>query len=212
MRTRVKKVFLISTVVLLTAVCIRIAYVNISAQKPGIEEYGINETVYFENDFFEKADEQSNGYSLTVLNYGIIKTEDYAKKHNITLPDKPSEDDPNAHLYYIPEYIYEVEIKVKNTNNTETGLDFSQIRLISSNIYLEVHDDIWMLLHPQLSGNKRLKLREDSEANISLPYAVPYAFKDDSYVDLDMLYNREFVMSLSKYPTDKRILLCYKDR
>ena len=162
--------------------------------------------VFYENNYFEDSSEIRNGYSLTVLSARIIKTEEFLKNNEI---DKIniSADDENPMAQYLPEYVYDVVVKVRNINNNneECGIDLYNTVLATDDASLRVDDNIWSALYPQLNGLKQFKLVENSEAIIHFPYALSYCDSDTHKMKNDFLFKNKFQLVMSKYPVDLRI-------
>ena len=201
-----KKVAATLLSILILAVFIRIAYVNINAERPVIQVYEMNTEVFYEDNYFEYADENRDGYSITVLSAKILKTEDFLKEQNIKELNIPTGDEYSDWEKYIPEYVYDVTVHIKNTNCKENGIDMFNTVLATDTAVLKVDEHIWDALYPHLGGSLKFALVENSEETIHLPFAISYSDAcERKAVDNDMLFNCEFQLTISKYPSDIRI-------
>lgn len=61
---------------------------NIRTEKPILKTYSMQEPVPYESDYFRRSDNILDGYTITVLNAEIVPYEEYAKKHQVTLPER----------------------------------------------------------------------------------------------------------------------------
>lgn len=203
-----KKIIAVISAVLLTAAIARMAYVNIKAERPDIRVYEMGTQVPYNDNYFENEDEQMNGYSITVLSARIVKTEDFLKEHNIAdSVTVPPADEATVHNY-VPEYVYDVVVNIKNTDNTEGGISMFNTGIISDDIFLRVDHTIWNALYPQLSGSLTFKLIENSDEDIHLPFGIEYYYTNVNKkcaLTVDDLYSRDFQLVISKYPVNQRI-------
>lgn len=202
-----KKMIAVFSILILLAAAVKIAFLNINAERPIIHEFEMGTEVFYENNYYEDSSEIRNGYSITVLSARIVKTDDFLKEYQIAELNIPKGiDDP--FIQYVPEYVFDVEVKVKNINNNNenSGIDLYNTILAADDFKLQVDDKIWSALYPQLNSIKKFKLVENSEAIIHFPYAISYGDAELQHsVNSDMLYKADFQLILSKYPVDLRI-------
>lgn len=202
-----KKIIAIFSVMLLLSAAVKIAFLNMNAERPNIQEFEMGTEVFYEDNYYEDSSEIRNGYSITVLSAKIFKTDDFLQEHQIKELNIPKDiDDP--FIQYVPEYVFDVEVKVKNINNNNenSGIDLYNTILAADDFKLQVDDKIWSALYPQLNSIKKFKLVENSEAIIHFPYAISYGDAELQHsVTSDMLYKTDFQLVLSKYPVDMRI-------
>lgn len=202
-----KKIVLPVVILLLALWGGRVAYLNLTCERPQIKIYPMGETVHFGENYVELSTENMNGYSIKVNKASVKKTEDFAAEHNITLPERPPEGSEEAIYFYLPEYIYDVEVTITNTGNTEGGIDLYSTVLVSKNILLQVDKTVWGALYPHMKGQMGFKIRENTEVTLTFPFA-PQAFEEEiGYVDLNKLISRDFHLMVTKYPLDQRILV-----
>lgn len=208
-----KKIIAIVAAVLLAAAVGRMAYVNIKAERPDIRVYKIGTEVPYNDNYFENEDEQLNGYFITVLSAKIVKTEDFLKEHDIadsvTIPPADQVTQSN----YVPDYIYDVVINIRNSDNTEGGISLYNTAIMSDDVHLRVDETIWSALYPQLGGSLTFKLVENSDEDIHLPFGIEYYYKnvnESNAINVDMLYSRDFQLLVTRYPLDQRINLSHE--
>lgn len=202
-----KKLVVALAVVFLLALGIRIAYVNINAERPKTVVYEQGVEVEFGNNFYESSAESRDGYSIKVLSSRIVKTDDFLKENNIDKLSIPTDiDDP--FIKYVPEYVVDVEVLLKNTSNNKDngGIDLYYLSLAADDFKLQVNDNIWDALYPQLNASKRFKLRENTVETIHFPFAISYGDAEvTKAVSSDMLFVNDYQLILSKYPMDMRV-------
>ena len=179
----------------LAGAAVRIAYVNITAEKPIIEYYSENEWAGLNGSYIRSWEENTEGYSVKIVGYEVMEKEKYFSKYDLSGNDQ-SVADPFS-------YIMEVTIKIKN-EEIETGkLQIADWALIGKN------DDFIAYLDQQLlmdtdervdSILSSISTASGKEIEIKLPYPLIYMDKEKE-IDRNMPYK----IAVTKYPSRKYI-------
>lgn len=101
-----RKIAIYTLIFVLAGAAARIAYVNITAEKPIIEYYSENEWAGLNGSYIRSWEENTEGYSVKIVGYEVMEKEKYFSKYDLSGKDQ-SVADPFA-------YIMEVTIKIKN--------------------------------------------------------------------------------------------------
>lgn len=180
---------------MLAGVAARIAYVNITAEKPIIEYYSENEWAGLNGSYIRSWEENTEGYSVKIVGYEVMEKEKYFSKYDLSGKDQ-SVADPFA-------YIMEVTIKIKNEENETGKLQIADWALIGKN------DDFIAYLDQQLlmdtdervdSILSSISTASGKEIEIKLPYPLIYIDKEKE-IDRNMPYK----IAVTKYPSRKYI-------
>lgn len=186
---------LYTLIFVLAGVAARIAYVNITAEKPIIEYYSENEWAGLNGSYIRSWEENTEGYSVKIVGYEVMEKEKYFSKYDLSGKDQ-SVADPFA-------YIMEVTIKIKNEENETGKLQIADWALIGKN------DDFIAYLDQQLlmdtdervdSILSSISTASGKEIEIKLPYPLIYMDKEKE-IDRNMPYK----IAVTKYPSRKYI-------
>ncbi len=200
-----RKILIVLSLVLTLGILVRIAYVNIAAERPQIVTYQISDRVAYGDNFYERSDEQRNGYFLTVNRVRLVKTTDFAAEQGFSLPEAPEAGSPEAELFYVPEYVVDMEVTIENQGNTEGYIDLYHTRLISGSLDLWVDETIWDALYPHMLGDTSFKIRENTEADMHLPFALNLSYKLNNLADVSDIAGRTFYLHVTQYPVQQLV-------
>lgn len=182
----------------------RFLYLNINTNRPEIEIYQQGEFVeYGDNFFYRSSSEQRNGYSIKVVDAKLMRMEDYLKNIGLSYSDylKMIEDSSG----FEKEYVVDVQIIIKNTNNTVGNFDRLDTRIHGINFCLSCEDILFDYMYPNLKDSYGFKVRENTEYKINIPYcpeAVDIKTCNEKYLMGNNLY-----LNISQYPVKKMIKL-----
>ena len=193
---------IIPLVLVLSAVpiSIRIYNINKNIPLPQVLEYKEGDLVPLEEDYFWQIKENSSGYIIGVLSSRLETYSDYI--HEL------GETEEYIDEGYRPDFVYILEVLVKNTNTDENigrGFDFIDMRVQSINETMQVNQWIFGLLYPELSGSDGFRVRPGTEKTMTLPFTRAYS--ENGYGTLDDFSNENFYLLLSMYPRKKIIKL-----
>ena len=129
------KKFVLPAVIFLSALgwAVRVYSVNADLDLPQKIVYPIGETVPIENDYFDYAFEDMDGYSVQVLRSELVGAKEFLDRYNAI--DRLPELGPYS------DYVYAVEITVTNTNNpytNEKGIALLLYNLVGKNYILTI--------------------------------------------------------------------------
>lgn len=198
-----KKIVIISCLSLLFMLCCSKIYVlNSTCQKPEIEIYESNISVPIGENFYANASEDLDGFEFIVHNAKIYTYEQYLDQFDL-YNDNTSETEA-----YTPQYVYDVEVTIRNVYNNNTDPQAAAINLVttvlkSSNHQIQVNGKLFSILYPQLRGAYGFKLRTESEMTFHFPYTAIQEYDDKC--DRNYYESEEFYLLISMYPTEKMI-------
>lgn len=190
-----RKIAIYTLIFVLAGVAARIAYVNITAEKPIIEYYSENEWAGLNGSYIRSWEENTEGYSVKIVGYEVMEKEKYFSKYDLS-----GKDQSVADLFA---YIMEVTIKIKNEENETGKLQIADWALIGKN------DDFIAYLDQQLlmdtdervdSILSSISTASGKEIEIKLPYPLIYMDKEKE-IDRNMPYK----IAVTKYPSRKYI-------
>lgn len=173
----------------------RIAYVNITAEKPIIEYYSENEWAGLNGSYIRSWEENTEGYSVKIVGYEVMEKEKYFSKYDLSGKDQ-SVADPFA-------YIMEVTIKIKNEENETGKLQIADWALIGKNDDFIAYLDQQLLMDTDERVNgvlSSISTASGKEIEIKLPYPLIYMDKEKE-IDRNMPYK----IAVTKYPSRKYI-------
>ena len=186
-----KKIAIISLSVLIFGLWLFcVINTNIRTEKPILKTYSMQEPVPYESDYFRRSDNILDGYTITVLNAEIVPYEEYAKKHQVTLPERGT--DELGNLLYRPEYVYDVEVQFSNTNNEEGAIDMFDTLLVNGD-----------QMYTQLSGSYSFRLRPNTSMNFHLPFVVESVYSEK--YNMERVKKEKMSLVISQYPVKKSI-------
>ena len=102
-----------------------------------------------------------------------------------------------------PERIYLLKVRLRNTNNTETGIDLLSWKIQSNSVVQSLDFELYYELN-QLDTYS-VALRENSEKEFLLPYNLRKDFFYPS--EWENLEDYEMWLTVTWYPTKKMLLL-----
>ncbi|HHU18990.1 MAG TPA: DUF5028 domain-containing protein [Bacilli bacterium] len=204
-------IFSTLSIVLLIGIGFRIWHVNQAVDLPPVNNYTIGEEVAIGDNVFLDNFENMKGYSVIVNQAEILPYEDFLEKYNYI-------DDEEAPLFeegdtFYPEMVYDLNITVKNTNQTEDPMEHSGINFLHYNLYgtdlvLQISNMLYLVANPELEYGVTdgFRLRPNSEMDFNLPYF--YSPSDivqpiqTKAIERDQVY-----LVVSMHPVVNRILI-----
>ncbi len=182
---------------LLTAAFVRIAYVNVTATKPQIEYYKMNEWVSLDGSFFRSNEEKTNGYSVRVDGYEIISKEDYLDKYKL---ENSSISEANSF-----NYLLQLSVSIINDGNEDGKVMIADWRLVGKNGDFVTSMDPQLLMDTDERINDYLSSVTTAPGKeISLKLAFPMTkMMSRKIVDANSVYK----LAVTKYPVRKYIYL-----
>ncbi len=192
-----KKISIIVLCILIFCVwAFNIYRVNSTVEKVPQEVHPMGQWVKYGDNFYDKATENRNGYSIKVVDAEVVVFDEFLKQNNISVY-KDEE-------LFKPEYIYDVTVIVKNENNTDSGISMIDTTLNSINNIMQVDFDVFDALYPQLNGSISFSVKPGTEMEFHFPFVVANAYFE-KICDCDYLTNNTFYLNLSQYPIENSI-------
>lgn len=163
-----KKIWIIIAGVLILSAAwgIRFYSVNKDVDSPVIQMYEKGEEVPIEEDFFDYASEDMDGYTITVLDAELLPVGEFLQKNNAM--------DQAENLGLFTDYIYTVHISVANRHNPytgEKGVALQQYVLHGTNYVLSLEDTCYQIANPDMPGTS-FSLKEGTDMEITLTFDV----------------------------------------
>lgn len=192
----------------LIAVCIFISIisfmswkVNCKAEKQKTEYYIMGEEVALDNNFFFDNSEQTYGYSVCVNNVEIRDYEEFFLSNCENKEDIPDYDARSQSICL-------VNMTIKNNGNANGFINTMGMILYNGALQIQVDYEIWNLIDKNIDGNYILKLRENSEATLTIPFTSQQL---DEYIDSErlnkILESKKLSIVLAEYPVRKVVKL-----
>ena len=190
-----KKISIVVLCILIFCVwAFNIYRVNSTVERVPVKVHSMEQWVEYGDNFYDKATENRNGYSVKVVNAKVVAFDEFLKQNNISVY-KDEE-------LFKPEYIYDVTVVVKNENNTDSGISMIDTTLNSINNIMQVDFDVFDALYPQLDGSISFSVKPGTEMEFHFPFVVANA---DFEKICDYLANNTFYLNLCQYPIENSI-------
>ena len=192
-----KKISIVFVCILIFCVwAFNIYRVNSTAERVPVKVHSMEQWVEYSDNFYDKATENRNGYSVKVVDAKVVAFDEFLKQNNISVY-KDEE-------LFKPEYIYDVTVIVKNENNIDSGISMIDTTLNSTNNIMQVDFDVFDALYPQLNGSISFSVKPGTEMEFHFPFVVANA-DFEKICDYDYLTNNTFYLNLSQYPIESSI-------
>lgn len=192
-RKKQKKRIILLAVFLMIAVAWGMRVYWLNQKYPDVERktYDLQEEVELGKDIIDY--DTMKGYFVTIESADIYEYEDLLSQYD--LEDFMERD--------APERIYLLKVRLRNTNNTETGIDLLSWKIQSNSVTQSLDFELYYELN-QLDTYS-VALREDSEKEFLLPYNLRKDFFYPS--EWENLEDYEMWLTVTWYPTKKMLLL-----
>ncbi len=182
----------------LTAWGVRVYQLNAGIEKLQTVRYAMGEQVEFGDDYYYHPSESLAGYDITVQSATLMSYRDFVEAHGETVDYMPEESRPY--------YVYDIVVLLHNKNteaNQTAGISFIDMALETTDDFVQVNNDLFALLYPDLEGAMGYALRPDSSAIMHMPYAFGHpSGKKWAYEEI---LSKNWYLRLSLYPTKKLI-------
>ena len=192
-RKKQKKRIILLAVFLLIAAAWGMRVYWLNQKYPDVERktYDLQEEVELGKDILDY--DTMEGYFVTIESADIYEYEDLLSQYD--LEDFMERD--------APERIYLLKVRLRNTDNTETGIDVLSWKIQSNSVSQSLDFELYYELN-QLDTYS-VALREDSEKEFLLPYNLRKDFFYPS--EWENLEDYEMWLTVTWYPTKKMLLL-----
>lgn len=170
--------------------------------KPVTEIYETGEVVDIGKNYFDSVQENVDGYTIRV-NGAVIR--DY-KTYIESLGGEIDYEEYAEMGVAPPKYVYDVEVTMTNSDNTEGRINLNWYELQDMSLTLPIDFTLWNLLAPQIAGSSVFTLKQNSEAVIHFPFVEqPMNGMVDEDATNKMIENDTFYLCVSHYPVRKLI-------
>lgn len=174
---------------------------NNNAYKQYEETVPLGQWSNIEENFFVDASENMNGYSVKVNSTEIVKYTEYLTQNG---------GDEILSSYteqsVIPDYICLVNVTVKNDGNTDGALPVLYYSMYSKSLNMPIDFEIWSLIDENFDGTPYIKLIEDSEATMTIPFTpMSYDIGINNDKVNSMIKEENFYLCISYFPIRKLI-------
>lgn len=198
--------------ILLVAVGIRIWYVNKDIDLPPIYTFSMGEEVEIGEDIFLDDVENMEGYTITVNGGEFMSYKEFLTKYDYEENKADPLFEKDAALF--PEMVYELHVKVKNTNtieddpDDESSFSFFDYHLIGTDFLLQISRELNEIANPALKDNDMMsfRLRPETEMDFHLPFYFAPSSKIDP-IDREDIKKDNVHLVVSLYPHAKQILI-----
>lgn len=162
------KKILIICIVVIAAVGwgVRFYTVNKDVDVPVVQIFPKGEEVPVGKDFFNYADEDMDGYTVTVLDAELFPVEDFLHKYDAA--------DQAEILSNFTDYIYTVRVCIANRYNPYTdqkGISLQQYVLQGTDYILSLEDTCYQIANPDMPGAS-FSLQEGTSMEMTLTFDV----------------------------------------
>lgn len=174
---------------------------NNNVELPKLKKYEMNEWIPMDNDTLNDG-ELMTGYEVMIEDFELLNFSQYQKKYNLILTEQEKED------IYVPEKVYDVKLKVRNTNKVESeevGMNFWFLVLQGKELYLDTNDGLYYKTNIQSQNTMQFALRSGTEMEFNIPFNLRKEwFPNRKWENIE---EYPFPLVLTKYPTKKIVEL-----
>ncbi|NCE98232.1 DUF5028 domain-containing protein [Emergencia sp. 1XD21-10] len=191
-----KVVIVLLAVVLAIGGGLRVYTVNRSVDIPVIQMFSKGEEVPVGKDFFSYADEDMDGYIVTVLDAELLSATDFLKTYHA---------EAKAQLLGIfTDYIYTVHVRIANRDNPHTGekgISLQQYMLCGTDYILSLEESCFLIANPKMPGSS-FSMKKGTSMELLLTFDVM-----SQTVSVKHLTEDAPKLLISQYPHQKMIEL-----
>lgn len=180
----------------LAGIGFRIWYVNATAFTPESQTFAQGDWVELDGAFQDASTENTDGYSVRVVSAKYVPYEEFVARYGETIEYLQEE--------MRPQHVVDVEIEVKNTDNTEGFINMSSYYLQTETDSYIPNPDLWNLANPSCDGRLGFQLLPDSQMTFHIPYK-PLLARERK--EPDYLLGSSFQLVVSQIPVKKMIPL-----
>jgi len=199
-----KKRIIISTIILVVCLiaviiwAIRCYKINRMAFRQDIVHYSIGDTVELDGNFFFDASELTKGYSIRVNSYQIADYSELFKEYGRELPYSSD--------YPVNQNTILLNVTVKNKGNSDGCLPYNGFSLYHKSLQIPIDFVILNMLDPKIDGSITLRLRENTEVDLILPFTAMLLDEAINSKKLNEIIESEPLdLCVSEFPTRKLI-------
>ena len=204
-KQKINRIIIIaSAIILVLLIVLWIVQFNITNSKAIpqlVEYYEPGEYVEIGDNFYVDAVEQLDGYSIRVNGAKLVNYKDYIENNGGTVDMSVITED-----YPMPQYSILLDITIKNENNTEGSLMVLKYMLYERALTIPVDFQIWQLIDENFDGYPFLRLVENTEADMIIPFSPNTHDTGTNEGELERRMEEEdFYFCISEFPVRKMI-------
>jgi hypothetical protein len=161
-----KILWIVLIAILATGWGIRFYFVNKDVDIPIVQRFPKGEDVAIGKDFFDRSDEDMDGYTVKVLGSELLPVKDFLKRY-----DAEGQVDT---LGIFTDYIYVVPVSIANETNPhgdKKGIAARYYCLQGTDYILSLDDTCFMLANPKMPGSS-FSLRKGTRMDMLLTFEV----------------------------------------
>lgn len=199
LKTRKRKcaaaIFTAACTALLIVWGIRFRQVNELAFPQKTEVYSMDEDVALEGNFYLDGSEYTEGYTVRVTGARLADYDDFTEEWR-----------RSGEILSSHHYVYLVDLTISNKGNTDGYLQVMGWTLTNGALGLPLDYTLWNLMDPAVDGKTVLKLRENSEVSLTLPFTAQEL--DELTDEKELIHRMEtspFQLNICLFPVKKSI-------
>lgn len=173
----------------------RFITVNKKAFRQDEVVYNMGECVNLDGNFFFTNQENTKGYSITVNSMDLKNIEDINKEYNL-----------NNSFLYTSKYVFFLNLTIINESNTDGVISALGLALHNGSLYMPVDFELWNCIDHNINGNVAIKLRENSQVDIVIPFSPQQLDVETNSRKLyKKMENEDFFLVVSDFPSRIKI-------
>lgn len=195
MRRKMRKILPAAMLVILTALWgAGFHAVNQNVDLPVIQVFPKGEEAALEQDFFNYAEEEMDGYTVTVLDAEVQTAEKFLRQAGAQ--------NQAENLGDHTDYIYTVKVRIANETNEHTGekgISLAQYALQGTDYILSFDDTSFLIVNPHMPGAS-FSLRKGTSMEMVLTFGIMSKVTSLSHLEKDLPK-----LLISQYPHQKML-------
>ena len=197
-------IFIIVTILIATLLVLWGIQFNITNSKAIpqlVEYYEMGEYVDIGGNFFFDETEYTDGYSIRVNSAELVNYEEYMIANDIPI---------NYSLfsaeYPMPKYAILMDISMKNVENIKGSVLVLKFALTNGSLSIPISFEIWDGIDEHFDGSPALRLRENTEVDILLPFVPSLSDTSTNSKELERrMETEDFYFCICEFPVRKMI-------
>lgn len=194
--------------VLLILWVIQFAKTNCEKYDVVVETFEMGETVEMGENFFSNARENSKGYSVKINDAKLVEYKDYLESNGGTLDSGAFSEG-----YPAPKYTCLLDVTIKNSGNTDGAIMVLNYALYDKSLKIPVDFELWGLIDKKFTGEAGLRLLEDSEVNLTIPFTPMNLDAGNDAPKLEaMMLQDDFLFCVCEFPVRKMVKVNFENQ
>lgn len=185
---------------LIVAWFLRVCWMNEKYPDVEKEYYSIGEMISIGNNYIYY--DSMDGYEVRVNRARILTYQELLDAYQI--PEEIRDQVENMDPLGAPEKVFDIDITLRNTDNKDTGISFSDWNVQSNDLFVDLNPDLYFGVNPGIETTS-VALRENSEMDFHLIYNLRQSVVSSQV--WDEIENYPMRLTISCYPVKKMIRL-----